>query len=239
MRRTFPELVHAHVGRPAVVMGGGPSLVTAFESGELPDDAVLISANDHGCRLAETGLCRMPDYIAAADNIRDRLAIWDVPVLSTREWADIQVFRKPVHNSGMFGAWAAWVMGCFPIIPVGMDLWQGGTYYDDPDAESNGHEIPYEVHLERWRHTADVIHGSRIRVLEGAVLAAVFPVYRPDEPAPKPTRRDSLLAQTAGQRVRMLIAQSYAGMELAAGDEIELPHLAAAKWIRKRIAVKA
>lgn len=241
MKRTLRDLIHAHAGRPAIVMGGGPSLpwafVPFFNTLGLPADAVLISANAHGCRLADHGFCRRPDYIVCVDNIEAQLRPWGVPIIARREWADVVMFQKPVHGSGRVAAFVAWVLGCSPIILAGMDVYTGGVYYDDPDAFSPDSSIGMHTQIERWAQFNRLGINHRIRVLPGSPLAGVFPAYQPGE-VPPLDPIEMVIAHTAGKRVRLLKSRTWRGEVLPAGTEIEMPPRPTSQWFKEGAAVR-
>lgn len=144
--RTVRELIHIHAGRPAVVLGGGMSLPVELPSCPSRDEAIYLSANDHGARLVEV------DYIVAHDNIDDRIRPFGKPLISRYLWADYRYLRWPAPSTGVITAWIARLMGCAPIYIVGMDCFSGkGTYYDKPDEKSAGFLVSVDVHVERWR----------------------------------------------------------------------------------------
>jgi hypothetical protein len=160
------ELAGHHRGRIAVVIGGAPSRLT--EIAQCPEDAVFLSANDHGCKQ------RRCDYIASLENFEALFRPYGVPIISRRPWADFVVQEKRLPNSAALGAWAAWVMGCAPIIIIGVECYQGGTYADDSTAKSAGRDRPLAWHLEIWSRLKTVAPGGDFCTVGGPLLT-IFP----------------------------------------------------------------
>lgn len=244
--RPITELLLLHAGRPAVVIGGGPSVPWYFVRGLSPalppDDAVIITANGHGSRLALAGVCRTPDYCVCVDDDQEPvLRPYGVPLVTQRPFADIQLFTKPVFSSGMLGCWVAWLLGCAPIIPLGMDMYSGGTkqvYFDNPDAVSAGSWVPPAQHLEHWQKLLEVVPDDVFRAPAGSALAALFEAYSPaerfDPAADLEVRRNA----SKGERVRFLRLhpRERGGGHHRPGDVLELP-VAQARRLRREGAV--
>ncbi len=169
---TITKLVHAHAGRPAVVLGGGYTLPDDMVG--LPADAVHISANEHGCKL------RKCDYIVCCDEVEKKVRPFKTPIIGTKLWADYRIFEKVVPNSGALACMAAWVMGCSPIIIAGCSLYQGATYWHDHGATSTGQLLDLDRHLARWSKLKTLFPNAMFRVVSGP-LEAIFPLYNADE----------------------------------------------------------
>lgn len=233
------HLVGAHAGRPAYVLGGGPSLPHAFEALCVdPDQAVLISANEHGCVLSETTGSRMPDYIVCVDEIQEKLSPYRVPVVAPRTWADVPMFGKPVHQSGMLGCFVAWIMGCAPIVPLGMDLYRGGTYFHAPGAFSTGRKVPFDELLRRWERLLVAIGGDDvIRVPADSPLETWFSVFDPAERVQSAASAPDRAAALEVPRLRMLRAwKTKRGVQLKPGDVVCASRPACGNLIRAKLA---
>lgn len=150
--RTVRNLIHRHVDRPGIVIGGGPSAPAQIE--KCPTDAIVVSANDHGFKL------RACDFIASLDRIEQRVRAHDVPLVSRHLFADYRVLQPPQPNSGILGAWLLRLLGCSPIYLVGMDCYDGQTYFHDPAAKSSGFAQSPREHLERWRAFLKAFPGN-------------------------------------------------------------------------------
>lgn len=209
--RTVRGLVHRHVGRPAVIMGGGESLPAAIA--HCPAQAVYISVNDHGVRLLKDrpALGRQCAYVVACDKIEDRARgdvgrdptdrakrradgqPWGMPVISRYMWADYRLLFMPAPSSGMAAAWLARLLGCSPIILTGMDLYAAGTYYDDKQAKSSGRTITEKQHFARWC-TMIQTYPAQYRVIGcSPLLQKRVGLYSSTEPADAPIDDQKLL----------------------------------------------
>lgn len=211
---TLTKLVHAHWGRPAVVMGGGPTLPD--DMAKCPQGALLISANEHGCKLTKC------DYIVCCDEIEKKVRPYNTPIIGTKLWADYRVFEKVVPNSGALACMVAWVMGCAPIIIAGCTLYQGATYWHSHGATSTGQLLTLDRHLARWSRLRDLFPNAMFRVT-GGPLEALFPLYSDVEIVhpidPQHVMRDAV------QGVRVTLARDtdiLHGIRYKAGTELEI-----------------
>lgn len=199
--QTLEPLIHAHAGRAAVIMGGGPSLHEGVT--RAPGDAVYLSANDHGVRyFKHRGLPQRCAYVVAGDenerrwrgDVRARAdgvpvdgKPWGCPVIGRQMWADYRLLFMPQPNSGIAAAWVARVMGCAPIILLGMDLYAGGTYHDDAKYKSSGKSLSAGDHRLNWIKFLSAFPGPyralgcerELRAMVGEFDAAER--YRPGE----------------------------------------------------------
>jgi hypothetical protein len=241
------ELIHKHVGRPAVVCGGGESLPAQLK--RCPQDAVYISANQHGCIAHLDGhLARLPDYVMVVDGIEGKtwprpdgstytLRHFGVPIISPRPAGDYWLFEQCMPGSGLMAAWMAWVMGCAPIVLAGIDCYQGGTYFHDREARSSGRSITIQRHLERWGQLLVHAPGGQFRSL-GGPLAKLFPSYSPDEPASAPPNHARVQVRMSGTMVQFTRACSEvtAPRQYAPGDRVELSRKLAKRCIQRGFA---
>lgn len=148
-------------------MGGATSLPGEME--RCPEGALLISANDHGCRL---GRC---DYIAAMDDIGERLAPWGVPRISPHMWAEypfLETGHYHIANSACFGAYLAWLMGCSRIVIAGVDLYRSAYFHDSTPIRKVGNE---RDRLADWAALRDLLPKGLVFAAGGPV-AEVFPL---------------------------------------------------------------
>lgn len=245
--RTVRDLVLEHAGRPAVVMGGGTTLAKYIE--QAPLNALYLSVNDHGLRLFKDHpeLNRRVDYVVCADGIEERVrrdvgfkdlpgpardgTPWNVPVVARHMWGDYRLTYMPAPNSGMAAAWLARLMGCAPIILMGMDLWEGATYHDAPKAKSTGKSAHPTKHLERWV-TLLARYPAQYRALGcSPLLRTKCAHYDPTEvPAPV-LDRDRLNRDLQSTTVRTLKEVRVSHRTFAAGIEVELNKAEATKHI--------
>lgn len=231
-------LVHRHVGRPAVCIGGGPSGPWAFVpffGGVAPRDAVVLSANDHGYRC---GLFPPVDFIVACDDgMGEVCRPYGAPIISPKRWADIRDLHRVDNNSGRLAVYAAWVMGCAPIVLIGMDCYDGATYFDRPDAVSAGNNKTIEQHIRRWRQLTELAPGIMIRATSGPLLE-VFPKFDPNEPPVPPAPREKVESLVAGERLRFTRrVPNWHGRAFEVGEEREFQPAEAQRFISANMAV--
>lgn len=231
------QCVHRHAGLPAVVVGGGPSAPAAFvgEGPHPPQRAIYFSANGHGVLLSQTGVCPRPDYLVCMDKLEDRLRPMGVPIISTREFADIRLYDVRLRNSGMLAAYAAWVLGCAPIVLVGMDCYDGATYFHDASAKSTGKNMPAAKHLERWGALAQISSGMYRAI--GGKLGALYPPYDPAEPPAALPDAETVRSRVLGQHVKIL--RRPPGLPgYRPGEVYQVSRKEAARLLNSRSAVK-
>lgn len=143
--RTTDELVGCARGRPAVVIGGGPSAPEDLARlGREERGAIYVSANDHGYRL------RACEFACCVDEIEERMRAAPAIIVSQKAWADVRPLDFPRNNSGRLAAWLSRLLGCAPIYLAGMDCYGGATYFHAPDAESCGKLQPVRQHVAEW-----------------------------------------------------------------------------------------
>ena len=176
-------LVGRFAGRPAIVMGGAPSLESDLE--QIPDllkeQAVWISANEHGVMyLVQSGLA--PDFVVANDRHHQDTGepmlarirkVTGAPVISHRHQGDYRIhdtkYWNLSTNSGLMAIFVAWLLvgpqGL--VIPTGIQHYQKGTYWHDTEAVSSGTQKPSG---ELEQRAASVYHATapaRIRPVSG------------------------------------------------------------------------
>lgn len=224
--RTVRELVHVHHGKPAVVLGGGPSLPSQLGRCPSRGEAVYISANDHGARFVEC------DYIAALDNIEPKVRPLGKPLISRKLWADFRLITAPTRSTGILCAWLARLMGCAPIYICGMDCFDphAGTYFHDPHAVSGGFSLKKQKHVEKWldmmrKHPAEYVPMGE------PLASAIDKSCRVLGPA----RREAILTEIRGVLVTLKAPAPQKEFLWPAGV-IELPKHEAARLVMKRLA---
>lgn len=227
----FRDLVLAHAGRPVAILGAGPSLPEQF--GRLPAGCVLISVNHHACALARC------DYIVAIDSKppehRTRLEATGVPIVGPLPWATYRVMDQPLLGfSSQHAVWAAWLMGGYPILLCGMDLYRSGRYWDGAPAPAVGPRRTVESQLRSWRRCFDAVPAT-VRSL-GGPLAELVPPYDPAElfPSYVEPERATLLKAAGGTVVQIKVATKVRGQPLAPGDVVELPTNDARRLVEQR-----
>lgn len=175
------DLRDKHTGRPAAVLGGGPSLPADLE--RVPAGSVLIGVNQHALRLVKT------DYLVFLDDpmrfpiLRTAVESFDgIRVTRRKGWGDVDLqgeFRIWMGQlSGHLGAWFAYWLGCAPILLCGMDCYQGEQKYFYGDQRSGtGFHAQLLTNLNGWREVQRMCpHSERFRAVSGP-LVEIFGVY--------------------------------------------------------------
>lgn len=225
--RTVRELVHTHVGMPAVVIGGGESAPASID--ECPIDAVHISANGHGFHL------RPCQYVVALDKESIGHRRPGTTLVSRYPWADYRILESPAPSSGIAGAWLARLMGCTPIYIVGMDCYRGGTYFHNPTAKSSGKSQSVETHVNRWLKFLQQF-GADYRFIGGVMAELVANgkvIWRTDAPS-----REQLVSEVTGRRVcvvRSPLKMCGVPRLFRAGEVIECGPTEAKDFLQKRM----
>lgn len=126
---------------PILVVGGGMSVPSDLAKLGQREWSLVISANDHAFKIR--GL--EPDFIVCKDHKHTetgefmalRLAQHHTPIISRHWWAHHRISDWPMTgNSGLMAIAVAAVLGGNPIVPIGFDFYQDGTYWHDPNAKN-------------------------------------------------------------------------------------------------------
>jgi len=204
MRWLISKLLDKGCGRMAVIVGGGPSAPSDLKKIPGIAQALIISANDHAFKL---GL--KPEYIWCKDHRRitrgymlagrrpeymePDMRKYGVPIAGPSYWCDYRAaeWAMPQFNSGQQALAFAVLLGCAPIVPIGMDCFQEGkpTYFHGTDSGnvSLGRREGYwnsRIQKLRWQ-----LPEAPIRGISGLV-AHHFGRYDPATPlvpGPLPT----------------------------------------------------
>jgi hypothetical protein len=185
--RLVADLYGLHRGRPVVVVGGGPSAPEQLTKLRLKDP-VWVFANDHGFKL---GL--RPHYIFAKDHrhletkefMEDRLRAHGRHLIVTQHyWGDYRAGNWPSQgNSGQLAIAFAALLGGSPIVPIGIDCYQSGTYFHDalaPNVSLGRMEATWKSSMTRMKLR---LEGAVIRPA-GGLMTSTFQRYTPDEVLP-------------------------------------------------------
>ncbi len=178
------KLRNQYAGRPAAILGGGPSLPDDLK--RVPSNALMIAVNYHGF------------YHCPEDHQPAFMVYNDVPetnplqVLAVQEHKAIHVSPEPTSDvefdvpdvwTGFFSsntaAWFALWIGCDPVILCGMDCYQGPVKHCPPSTyHSEMFEMPLDFYTRPW--TEEGLHRlpnvERLRVMSGP-LTDIFPAY--------------------------------------------------------------
>jgi hypothetical protein len=193
MKQLMSAYRDQYKGRPAAVLGGGPSLPA--DLARVPDGAVIIAVNYHAfyasCNPqfmvyndAPDGDPRLLAFVQKTKAVR----------VSPDPTSDI-AFDVPVwtgHYSSNTAAWFALWMGCDPVILCGMDCYQGERVYFHPyDHDCPAFHYPLDDQLRPWIEDGRKLlpNVERVRVMSGP-LTRVFPAYGTEMMAGKPAIRE-------------------------------------------------
>lgn len=182
------ELYEKYAHQPILVIGGGPSALDDLAKIENAQDMICVSANAHAFRIPQL----KPSYIVSNDHRHTRtkelmapaLRQYGVPIVSRHWWADYRLADwTSKGNSGMNAIGVAVLLGGWPVIPLGMDCFQGTTYFHSHEEwnVSLGRPIGYWQH--RLLRMATQLRGAAIRPLSGP-MTQQFPHYNTSETLP-------------------------------------------------------
>jgi hypothetical protein len=181
MKRKMSEL-RDHAGgrgRPAVVLGGGPSLPD--DLARIPEGAIKIAVNYHAFQLVACEFMVYNDEPESDPRLQKAVNELQTVRVSPDSSSDI-VFDVAVWTGFFSSNTAAWLglwMGCDPVILCGMDCYQGERVYFHPyDHDCPAFHYPLDHYTRPWveegRHLLP--HVERLRVMSGP-LAKIFPLY--------------------------------------------------------------
>jgi len=171
----FDELRAWFYGKPAAILGGGPSLPNDLK--RLPDDCILISVNNHAFHYCQPDVLVYQDRLQQpwAADVETIVRTFDGLVISPFEPSDIDLPRDwwNANQSHSLATWFASWMGCTPVILCGMDCYQGDVKYCHPRDEFY-HPIfdaPLEEHLNRWKEAFNKCpQPENIRAASGPLM---------------------------------------------------------------------
>lgn len=193
------KLIDTGVGRMAIIACGGPSAPSDLKKIPGAGQALIISANSHAFKLklrADFIWCKdhvrvFPGWMAKGrprEYMEPELRKYGVPIVGPNYWCDYRAidWRLPGFNSGQQALAFATLLGCAPIIPIGMDCFEGATYFHDKDAPNISKGRKHGYWVSRMQRLAMSLPRAPIRGVSG-LAAAVFGLYDPGKhPAPAP-----------------------------------------------------
>lgn len=175
-------------GRPAAVLGGGPSLPD--DIARLPSECLMIAVNYHGFHHLPAGRVHYMVYNDTPETnplqveaVRKHMAVHVSPEPSTDVLFDVPVWTGSFSSNT--AAWFALWMGCDPVILCGMDCYQGPVKHCEPSTyDSPMFWFPLDFYIRPWveecRHS--VPHPERLRAMSGP-LVSLFGQYQQAVPA--------------------------------------------------------
>lgn len=172
-----------YAGRPAAVLGGGPSLPEDLR--KVPSHAVLIAVNYHAFYHLPDG--RVPDFMVYNDvpetnplqvkAVREHLTVHVSPEPTSDVLFDVDVWTG--FFSSNTAAWFALWMGCDPVILCGMDCYQGAVKHCPPsDYHSQMFDMPLDFYTRPWFEDGRNLlpHVERVKAMSGP-LVEIFGAY--------------------------------------------------------------
>lgn len=213
VQRVISDLIEQYRGKPALVIGGGPSVLPDLVGLTHFQPAVVFSANEHGCRQNFFAV----DYIVHEDKIhvmkRDErgrhldmaeyLRRFNKPLISRWASADVRLAGwKFKSNSGAMAVAVAAALQCSPIVVTGLDYWATGRRYFHDGADVPKPKRQYAWQIAAARTVAprgadrrlsplrQFVGDAHIRPMSGLLLTA-WPAYDPREKFELPARTES------------------------------------------------
>jgi hypothetical protein len=173
------ELRDHFAGRPAAVLGGGPSLPA--DMARLPAGCLLIAVNYHALFLGPVDFMVYNDTPDTDPELEKAVTAGQVTRVSPEPTSDV-LFDVDIWTgfySSNTAAWFALWLGCAPVILCGMDCYQGEQKYFHPtDRDVLPFHYPLYDHMRPWIEDGRrrLPHVERLRVMSGP-LSQVFPLY--------------------------------------------------------------
>ena len=176
-------------GRPAAILGGGPSLPD--DLARLPEDCYLIAVNDHALHHCKPDVMVFMDIPNAQilPDLAQAVETFHGVKLSITPLSDIDLRGAHYWDGGFTSTLATWFalyLGCDPVILCGMDCYQGEVKYchPRPDFYHPVFDFPLENHLKAWALAFENCpNPERIVAMSGPlqVLFGSYDLYVPVE----------------------------------------------------------
>lgn len=188
--RVISELLETYRGKPILVIAGGPSVNADLPKIAELKPALVLSANEHGCRQ----LMFPVDYIVHCDKrhcehktlMAEYLHQFEKPLISKFATADVRLEDwRFSANTGVTAVAVAAVLGGSPIVVTGLDFWRSGRHYfhvpQVPQRPRRYIARPVVPLRDRALNPlAQFVGGAHVRALSG-LMATRWPLYRADE----------------------------------------------------------
>lgn len=180
MRRLMSDLRNLYQGKPAAILGGGPSLPEDMK--KLPKDCILIAVNYHAMKICKPDFMVYNDFPESDPILFEAVESFPGTRVSSHPSSDV-VFNVQVWTgfySSNTAAWFALWLGCDPVILCGHDLYQGERkYFHDYQHDVPCFHYPLDHHLRPWIEEcrASCINPERLRAASGP-LVELFGMYK-------------------------------------------------------------
>ena len=178
MQRLMSKFKDKYSGRPAAILGGGPSLPGDMK--RLPHGCVLIAVNHHALLLCKPSFMVYNDHPDDFTGLDEAVKTFRGIKVSPEPTSDIKIDMEVWTGfySSNFATWFALWMGCNPVILCGMDCYQGEKkYFHEYEDKPNLH-YPLEHHIAPWIEDAKNMlpNWQRVKAMSGP-LVNVFGIY--------------------------------------------------------------
>lgn len=177
------EMRDRYAGRPAAILGGGPSLPA--DLAKVPAGALLIAVNYHAFRLVQADFMVYNDFPESDPRLLEAVQTLQTVRVSADPTSDV-TFDVPVWTgffSSNTAAWFALWLGCDPVILCGMDCYQGErVYFHDYNHDSPAFHYPLDHYLRPWIEDGKRLlpHVERLKAMSGP-LTHIFGQYESED----------------------------------------------------------
>ncbi len=150
MTLLMSEFKNKYAGRPAAVLGGGPSLPGDMQ--KLPKDCILIAVNHHALLLCNPSFMVYNDRPDICSGLEEAVRTFKEIKVSPEPTSDVKVDMEVWTGfySSNFATWFALWMGCDPVILCGMDCYQGEKKYFHEYEDKPHLHYPLDHHMSPW-----------------------------------------------------------------------------------------
>lgn len=192
MQRLITDLFDEYRGKPILVIGGGPSVLTDLPKLVGFKPALVLSANEHGCKQDVFPI----DYIVHCDKVHcmrhvpmaPYLRQFGKPLISRWSTADVRLQDwRFKGNSGTTAVAIAAVLGGSPIVVTGLDFWGTGRkyFYDAMSGLTTAQRRIASTPIvsmpdRRLRPLREFVKDAHVRPMSG-IMTGSFPAYNPTE----------------------------------------------------------
>jgi hypothetical protein len=179
MMEKMSEYRNRFAGRPAAVLGGGPSLPGDLQ--RLPANCILIEVNFHARHFCKPDFMVYNDHPEQDPLLMDGVLNTTAIRVSPEPTSDV-LFDVPVWTgffSSNTAAWFALWCGCDPVLLCGMDCYQGPVKYCHPFPKVSPFlDYPLDFYTRPWIEEGLHLlpHPERVRAVSGP-LGNIFGVY--------------------------------------------------------------
>lgn len=245
--RSITEIFDKYAGLPALVIGGGPSALVDIPRLATADfsPALVLSANLHGLHQGNYQV----DFLVNVDKVHCALRVpmedwmrpYGIPIINAHMWSDYRLVNWTFPgNSGITAIAVACILGCYPVVCTGIDLFQSGRHYfhdaEGPDKAARPKTAPPSHYaqqrvkqLKQWSGDYPIRAGS-------GPLLTVFPAWTPGEAfkEPKPVKYRTEMLKVPTRNYRAIHTFSHKSNDrVRAGTVLPLSNIEAKDFLAK------